>query len=80
MNAKEIAEALNYVARETKEQMNMRAGGNLGMAFIAAAISEHAAAVLALASAISALPVSWTAKSPAPDFRGETAPNKVEIT
>lgn len=48
----QIAMEMQDLCKQMDDYSNFRAGGNLGMAFIAAAITDHAAAVRELAIAI----------------------------
>jgi hypothetical protein len=52
MNGKQVGENIVQAVGIVKDLNNVRAGGNLGMVFIAAAIEEHALAVRQLAEAI----------------------------
>ena len=62
MNGKQIGDEIEAACKATESRGNIRSGGNIGMAFIASAISEHAAAVADLARAIA------PAKAPPQEF------------
>ena len=52
MNGKEIGEALEAACHETEGRANLRSGGNVGMAFLAYSIVEHANAIRNLSETI----------------------------